>query len=63
MFTRGGLAIADVGWSGGPDASPFGTGYRLDRIATADGSLCLTDAAMELQVRPKDLIGYLTANH
>jgi phage antirepressor YoqD-like protein len=35
----------------------------LDRIATADGSLCLTDAAKELQVRPKDLIGYLSSNH
>jgi len=35
----------------------------LDRIASADGSLCLTDAAKELQVRPKDLIGYLSSNH
>ena len=35
----------------------------LDRIATADGSLCLTDAAKELQLRPKDLIGYLSSNH
>lgn len=34
----------------------------LDRIATADGSLCLTDAAKELQLRPKDLIGYLSAH-
>ncbi len=35
----------------------------LDRIATADGSLCFTDAAKELQVRPKDLIVYLSSNH
>lgn len=34
----------------------------LDRIATADGSLCLTDSAKQLQVRPKDLISYLAAN-
>jgi phage regulator Rha-like protein len=34
----------------------------LDRIATADGSLCLTDAAKELQVRPKDLIGWMSCN-
>jgi|TARA_R110001592_G_scaffold28969_1_gene105491 anti-repressor protein len=27
----------------------------LDRLATADGSLCITDAAKQLQVRPKDL--------
>ena len=27
----------------------------LDRIATADGSLCITDAAKQLQVRPKEL--------
>ncbi|MCG2572402.1 phage antirepressor KilAC domain-containing protein [Acinetobacter sp. ME22] len=30
-----------------------------DRIATADGSLCLTDAAKALQMRPKDFIGLL----
>jgi len=35
----------------------------LDRIASADGSLYITDAAKELQVRPKDLIGYLSSNH
>ena len=35
----------------------------LDRIAAADGSLCLTDAAKELQVRPKDLIGYLSSHN
>lgn len=32
----------------------------LDRIAMADGSMCLTDAAKHLQVRPKDLIAYLS---
>jgi prophage antirepressor-like protein len=31
----------------------------LDRIATADGSMCLTDAAKHLQRRPKDLIGFM----
>lgn len=30
-----------------------------DRIAKADGSLCLTDAAKALQMRPKDLIARL----
>ncbi|MGR7993820.1 antA/AntB antirepressor family protein [Xanthobacter sp. ZOL 2024] len=34
----------------------------LDRIATADGSLCITDAAKALQVRPKDLFDYLRAH-
>lgn len=32
----------------------------LDRIATADGSLCLQDSAKALQMRPKDLISYLS---
>ncbi|OBY75273.1 phage antirepressor KilAC domain-containing protein [Acinetobacter gyllenbergii] len=31
----------------------------FDRIATADGSLCLTDTAKALQMRPKDLISWL----
>lgn len=31
----------------------------LDRIATADGSLCITDAAKALQMRRKDLFSYL----
>lgn len=31
----------------------------LDRLATADGSLTITDAAKTLQVRPKDLFGHL----
>lgn len=31
----------------------------LDRIATAEGSLCVTDAAKALQMRPKDLFSYL----
>jgi phage antirepressor YoqD-like protein len=34
----------------------------LDRIATADGSLCLTDAAKELQMRPKDFINWMSCN-
>ena len=34
----------------------------LDRISTADGSLCLTDAAKELQCRPKDFISWLSCN-
>lgn len=34
----------------------------LDRIARADGSLCITDAAKALQVRPKDLFAYLQQN-
>lgn len=34
----------------------------LDRIAEADGSHCITDAAKLLQMRPKDLFGYLTAH-
>lgn len=33
-----------------------------DRIADADGSLCTTDAAKSLQVRPKDLKAFLMAN-
>ncbi len=31
----------------------------FDRIATADGSMCLTDAAKALQMRPKDLFAKL----
>lgn len=34
----------------------------LDRIATADGSICVTDAAKNLQVRPKDLFAYLRSH-
>ena len=34
----------------------------LDRIATADGSTCITDAAKVLQARPKDLFQWLQAN-
>lgn len=33
-----------------------------DRIAKADGSLCLTDTAKALQMRPKDLIAKLQAD-
>lgn len=34
----------------------------LDRLATADGSLCITDAAKALQIRPKALFDYLSRN-
>ncbi|WP_210482800.1 Rha family transcriptional regulator [Microvirga antarctica] len=34
----------------------------LDRIASADGSLCVTDAAKALQVRPKELFAYLRSH-
>ncbi|MDD3295235.1 MAG: phage antirepressor KilAC domain-containing protein [Geobacteraceae bacterium] len=34
----------------------------LDRIANADGSLCITNAAKDLQVRPKVLFGHLSQN-
>jgi len=34
----------------------------LDRISTAEGSSCITDTAKMLQIRPKDLFGYLSSN-
>ena len=34
----------------------------LDRIAKADGSMCITDAAKDLQLRPKDLFSWLSSN-
>ncbi|PTM61924.1 Rha family transcriptional regulator [Phreatobacter oligotrophus] len=34
----------------------------LERIARADGSLCITDAAKALQMRPKDLFDWLRQN-
>lgn len=34
----------------------------LDRIATADGSMCITDAAKQLQIRPKDLFKHMIEN-
>lgn len=34
----------------------------LERIAVADGSLCITDAAKTLQIRPKDLFQYLRSH-
>lgn len=34
----------------------------LQRIAKADGSLCVTDAAKALQMRPKDLFAWLREN-
>ena len=35
----------------------------LERIAISEGSLCITDAAKNLQVRPKALFDYLRAHH
>jgi Rha family phage regulatory protein len=35
---------------------------RLDRIAGAEGSICITDAAKLLQVRPKDLFDFMDQN-
>ncbi|MBL4761333.1 MAG: phage antirepressor KilAC domain-containing protein, partial [Gammaproteobacteria bacterium] len=34
----------------------------LDRIANSDGSLCITNAAKDLQFRPKDLFAWLSQN-
>lgn len=34
----------------------------LSRIAVSDGSLCITDAAKTLQLRPKDVFAYLRHN-
>ena len=34
----------------------------LDRIATAEGSLCITDAAKTLQIQPKKLTKFLLEN-
>jgi len=34
----------------------------LDRIATADGALSVTEAAKALQVRPKDLFSYMQSH-
>jgi len=34
----------------------------LERIAKSDGSLCITDAAKTLQIRPKDLFRFLRAH-
>lgn len=42
------------------DMSPKVEGF--DRIAHADGSLCITDAAKTLQMRPKDLFTWLRCN-
>lgn len=35
----------------------------LDRISCADGSLCITDTAKALQIRPRDLFSWLSAHH
>lgn len=42
------------------EAKPKLDGF--DRIAQADGSLCVTDAAKALQMRPKDLFSWLSQN-
>lgn len=34
----------------------------LDRIATSDGGMCITNAAKDLQMRPKDLFLWMRAN-
>lgn len=34
----------------------------LDRIASSDGGMCITNAAKDLQMRPKDLFAWLSAN-
>ncbi|WP_322997493.1 phage antirepressor KilAC domain-containing protein [Castellaniella sp.] len=34
----------------------------LERIAVSDGSMCITDAAKTLQVRPKDLFSFLRSH-
>lgn len=34
----------------------------LHRLSIADGSLCITNAAKDLQIRPKDLFSFLSAN-
>lgn len=36
--------------------------FGFDRIANADGTMCITDAAKALQIRPKDLFGWLLQN-
>ncbi|MEQ9347734.1 MAG: phage antirepressor KilAC domain-containing protein [Thalassospira sp.] len=42
------------------EAKPKVEGF--DRIAHADGSMCITDAAKTLQMRPKDLFSWLRCN-
>ncbi|WP_334473907.1 phage antirepressor KilAC domain-containing protein [Arsenophonus sp. PmNCSU2021_1] len=32
----------------------------LERIAKSDGAMCVTDAAKQLQIRPKDLFDFLS---
>ncbi|PAV02173.1 DNA-binding protein [Arsenophonus sp. ENCA] len=34
----------------------------LERIAKSDGAMCVTDAAKQLQLRPKDLFNFLSEN-
>ncbi len=40
-------------------AQQASTVVAFNRIAKSDGSLCITDAAKDLQVRPKDLFSFL----
>ena len=37
-------------------------GEALDRSAVSDGSMCITDAAKNLQIRPSDLFKYLRSH-
>ncbi|CAI3933247.1 phage antirepressor [Commensalibacter communis] len=39
---------------------PKADGY--DRLASSDGSMCITDAAKDLQIRPKELFDFLKTN-
>jgi len=34
----------------------------LDRIATSDGSMCITNTAKDMQMRPKDLFAWLSSH-
>lgn len=36
---------------------------QLDRLAAAEGSMCITDAAKTLNKRPKDLITFMSTRH
>lgn len=38
------------------------TAEAYDRIATSDGGMCITNAAKDLQMRPRDLFAWLSAN-
>ena len=55
-YTEKVLALEETVKEQAPKAAAF------DRIATADGSMDITAAAKHLQVRPKDLFGWLSQN-